>query len=305
MSKKNTILGFLLLMAIAIQGGSGCVQASNVQSSTLLDTIGYVPEYTGQLSEEVNGSVPFFDEEEKQVSDLLSFGALDSLGRCTGSMGCAGPETLADGNRGEIGFIQPSGWVQNKYEGIVDSTPPFLYNRSHLVMWALFGDETNVAENLITGTRLFNASDDGMLGTEVKVIRYIENTGNHVLYRVTPLFCDDELLARGVLIEASSIEDQGSGLSLCTFVHNVQPGITIDYLTGDNALAQVNDATEINAAETGDTSSQYVLNTNTKRFHYPTCKSVEDIKEKNKDYFQGSREALIAQGYRSCGNCNP
>lgn len=133
--------------------------------------------------------------------------------------------------RGDIGSIRPSGWYQAKYEGIVDSTPPFLYNRCHLIAYCLTGQNAN-EKNLITGTRYLNVN--GMLPFEEQVARYLDQNDHHVLYRVTPIFEGDNLLASGVLMEAYSVEDEGSGISFCVYCYNVQPGISIDYRTGEN-----------------------------------------------------------------------
>ena len=142
-------------------------------------------------------------------------------------------EMMPKEERSEIGSIKPSGWKQNKYPGIVDSDPPYLYNRSHLIAYALTGQNANEL-NLITGTRHFNAV--AMLPYELKVMRYLDHSDNHVLYRVTPYFKAKELVARGVEMEAYSVEDNGDGVCYHVFVYNVQPGIEIDYMTGENKL---------------------------------------------------------------------
>jgi DNA-entry nuclease len=138
---------------------------------------------------------------------------------------------------------------------------------------------------------------DGMLPFENMVADYVKETGYHVLYRVTPIFSGDELVARGVQIEAMSVEDKGEGISFNVFCYNVQPGITIDYATGSSELAESDDS-DASAAE-------YVLNTNTKKFHFPGCTSVSDISQENRQDYTGSRDMLIAQGYSPCGRCNP
>ena len=182
-------------------------------------------------------------------------------------------------------------------------------------------------QNLITGTRYLNVQ--GMLPFETKVCDYVKNTGNHALYRVTPIFDGDNLLADGVLMEAYSVEDAGEGICFCVFAYNVQPGIGIDYATGDNwaegsetyqsTAAPVAVETPAPQPETDTTvqitpessvsqesrETTYVLNTNTKKFHYPTCSSVDDMKEKNKQIYTGSREEVINMGYIPCKRCNP
>ena len=135
------------------------------------------------------------------------------------------------GERDDIGHIKSTGWVQNKYEGIVDSQPPYLYNRCHLIAYALTGQNAN-ERNLITGTRYMNATTQRYW--EKKVMRYLDDSDGHVLYRVTPYFKGNELLARGVEMEAYSVEDRGKSLCFHVFVYNIQPGIVLDYATGEN-----------------------------------------------------------------------
>ena len=135
--------------------------------------------------------------------------------------------------RGSIGEIKPTGWMQKKYPGIVDSEPPYLYNRCHLIAYALTGQNAN-EKNLITGTRYFNV--EGMLPFEESVMRYLDNSNNHVLYRISPYFKDKELLARGVEMEAYSVEDNGEGICFHVFVYNVQPGIVLDYGSGESEV---------------------------------------------------------------------
>ena len=215
--------------------------------------------------------------------------------------------------RGEIGAVKPTGWHLVKYDNVDGK---YLYNRCHLIAYMLAAENAN-PQNLITGTRYLNVQ--GMLPFETKVCDYIKNTGNHVLYRVTPIFDGDNLLADGVLMEAYSVEDVGEGIQFCVFAYNVQPGIGIDYATGDN-WAESNAASQEAAApiviETPtqqpqtDTTVQitpepsvpqesqettYVLNTNTMKFHYPSCSSVDQMKEKNKYYFGKNGQAVTGK----------
>jgi DNA-entry nuclease len=217
------------------------------------------------------------------------------------------------GERGETGQIKPTGWHTVKYD-IVDGK--FLYNRCHLIGWQLTGETSN-ERNLITGTRYLNIQ--GMLPFENMVADYIKETENHVLYRVTPCFEKNNLLAHGVQIEAYSVEDDGAGVCFNVFCYNVQPGVTIDYSSGNSKL--INDtsesatpkATEIVSKATTQKSTSnssvekadYVANTNTGKFHYPSCSSVDDMKEENKMLFNGTRDELISEGYVPCKRCNP
>ena len=136
---------------------------------------------------------------------------------------------MPTGKRGKIGSVEPSGWRQAKYEGLIDSDPPFLYNRCHLIAYCLTAENAN-EENLITGTHYMNV--EGMLPFEEQVAKYLDRNDNHVLYRVTPVFEGDNLVAGGVLMEAYSVEDDGEGISFCVYCYNVQPGVIIDYVTG-------------------------------------------------------------------------
>lgn len=187
-----------------------------------------VPAYEGKPYVLVNNGEPYFDEYSTDTFYQLS--QLDNLGRCGTAYACVGPESLAKGERGAIGHIKPSGWHTVKYNDIVEGN--YLYNRCHLLMWALTGlnDEE---KNLITGTRYMNT--EGMLPFEEKILEYIENTGNHVMYRVTPIFTGSNLLASGVQMEAASVEDEAIRINV--YCYNVQPGIKIDYRTGDSRIS--------------------------------------------------------------------
>ena len=281
---------------------------------------------------DIDDNTPSFTVDDATTDAFQSYSQLDWLGRCGTAYACLGPETLPTDVRGDISEIRPSGWVQNFYDFIEGES---LYNRSHLIAHCLSGQDAN-EQNLITGTRHFNA--DVMEPIEAMVLDYIERTGNHVLYRVTPVFEDDELVARGVQIEALSMEDGGQGVSLNVFLRNIQPGVAIDYATGNNwadeaatadswstsaatsnlsasASAGTAPLAPISAAATtsqaDDTSTDtpatvtYVVNKNTGKFHYPSCSSVPKIKAKNRMDSNQTRDELIAQGYVPCKNCNP
>lgn len=282
-----------------------------------------IPAYSGTPYTEVNGNQPYFTEEELTTQSFETYSELDSLGRCGMAYANVGQDLMPTEPRGEIGAVKPSGWHLVKYDNVDGK---YLYNRCHLIAYMLAAENAN-PQNLITGTRYLNVQ--GMLPFETKVCDYVKNTGNHVLYRVTPIFDGDNLLADGVLMEAYSVEDAGEGICFCVFAYNVQPGIGIDYATGDNwaessgtyqsTEASVAEETPVPQPET-DTAVQitpelsapqetqqttYVLNTNTMKFHYPTCSSVDDMKEKNKQIYTGSRDEVINMGYVPCKRCNP
>ena len=195
-------------------------------------------------------------------------------------------------------------------------THKYLYNRCHLIAYELSGENANT-KNLITGTRYMNI--DGMLPFENKVHNYVESTSNHVMYRSTPIFEGDNLVANGVLLEGYSVEDSGTGINFNVYCYNVQPGIEIDYATGDSSAkdTSTNSASdssdeEPNAESIVDSDNSqnnsggtYILNTNTKKFHYPSCSSVSSMSEKNKQEFSGNRDEVISMGYAPCKRCNP
>ena len=317
--------------------------------------------YFGEPCAAVNGNVPYFSEEELTTQSFESYSELDSLGRCGVAYACVGLDLMPTEERGSIGNVRPTGWHTIKYNDIIDGN--YLYNRCHLIGYLLSGENAN-ERNLITGTRYLNVQ--GMLPYENMIADYVTESGNHVLYRVTPVFEGENLLASGVLMEARSVEDGGEAISFCVYAYNVQPGIAIDYATGESAVApdaQVpasappesiapsrepdaesaaavspernpeptgalpqesapapeqsptqdsgNQPAQEPSAEPGVSQEEqpqgtaYILNTNTHKFHYPTCRSVKQMKETNKQDYTGNRDDIISMGYEPCKNCNP
>lgn len=191
-----------------------------------------VPEYAGKAYVEINNNVPYFKDAELVATSFESYAQLDAKGRCGICVAGVGTDIMPTQKRGSIGNIKPSGWKQAKYAGLVDGN--YLYNRCHLIGYQLTGENDN-KRNLITGTRYLNTQ--GMLPFENMVADYVKETGNHVLYRVTPVFEGDNLLAKGVLMEAKSVEDDGAGILYCVFCYNVQPGVSINYADGSSSLA--------------------------------------------------------------------
>ncbi len=275
-----------------------------------------VPEYSGLPYTELNANIPVFSDEEKIKTDVFEYySAQDHLGRCGVAYANVCKDIMPTEERGEIGRVKPTGWVQNKYPGIVDSEPPYLYNRCHLIAYGLAGENDNEL-NLIAGTRYMNV--EGMNPFELQVLDYVRSTGNHVLYRVTPIFEGDNLLASGVEMEAWSVEDKGKGICFHVYCYNVQPGIVIDYATGENRLSDEAQATseEKSTTEvvTGATTEQsttepdsdeykYVLNTSRMKIHLPDCSSVKQMAEHNKQWTNDSIEDLKSRGYSPCKNC--
>ena len=254
-----------------------------------------IPAYSGSPWTEVDGNQPDFDTSQLDGSSFETYSPLDALGRCGAAYACVGRDLMPTEERGAIGQVKPSGWQLTKYD-CVDGK--YLYNRCHLIGYQLTGENAN-EQNLITGTRYLNV--EGMLPFENQVASYVRETGNHVLYRVTPDFQGTELVARGVWMEALSLEDGGEGVCFSVYAYNVQPGVTIDYATGESHLTEA----EAAAGEADSGAFTYVLNTRTMKFHDLGCSGVADIKAENRQTYTGSREDLIAQGYSPCGQCQP
>ncbi len=279
-----------------------------------------IAEYTDKPYVAVNGNVPYFTESELTDQSYEYYSDLDALGRCGTACASIGQDLMPTEPRGSIGMVKPTGWHTVRYDDLVDGK--YLYNRCHLIGYQLTGENANT-KNLITGTRYLNI--EGMLPFENMVADYVKETGNHVVYRVTPIFEGDNLLANGVLMEGYSVEDNGAGICYCVYAYNVQPGVEIDYATGDSQRAdssntaqapstvapvpaqEPDDSAPSNNPSSGNDTAQadYILNSNTKKFHYPTCSSVKDMKDKNKQKFHGTRDEVIANGYSPCGRCKP
>lgn len=250
-----------------------------------------IPVYSGNPYVVIGDNTPDFPQEDQVPVSFEEYSPLDRLGRCGTAYACVSLDTMPTEDRGDIGQVKPTGWHTVKYD-CVDGK--YLYNRCHLIGYQLTGENAN-KENLITGTRSLNV--DGMLPFENLVADYVEETEYHVLYRVTPIFDGDNLVASGVRMEAWSVEDQGDEVCFDVYVYNCQSGVTIDYATGDSWLD-------------GDSSTQpeqttYLLNTRSKKFHLPDCSGAASMSEDNRQTYTGSRDDLIAQGYSPCGQCNP
>ena len=284
-----------------------------------------VPAFEGNPYVYVNDGEPVFTDEQRAAeTGYERYGELDELGRCTAAFAVVGPETQPTEKRGSIGEVRPSGWQMAKYDFVEGK---YLFNRCHLLGYQLTGENAN-EQNLITGTRYLNVQ--GMLPFENVVADYVDATGNHVLMAVMPVFEGSELVARGVHMMAESVEDGGEGVAFNVFCYNVQPGVVIDYGTGESMLEE--DATPLpdvsgvesapgaasegagagEASEKGATGSaegkgttEYVLNTNSKKFHLPSCSSVGQMSPKNREDVEDTRENLIANGYDPCKRCNP
>ena len=263
--------------------------------------------FEGYFVIELNDGYPDFTVKDLTTQPYDVYSELDDLGRAGTAMACIGRESFPKEQRSSIEEIIPSGW-NNAYYDFVDDG--YIYNRCHLIGNQLTGNDT--PNNIITGTHYLNI--EGMLPYENWVTMYVSNTGNHVLYRVTPLYEGDNLVASAVQMEGYSVEDFGAGICFNVLIYNIQPGIAIDYSNGDNwqddsvivAITETFEDTETESIEAlGEQEVTYILNTSSHKFHYPYCDSVIDMKEKNKAEFYGTRDEAIAQGYEPCGRCNP
>ena len=239
---------------------------------------------------------PFFEETEITTSSYEYYSPLDELGRCGYTMACIGRDLMPTDDRESISSVKPTGWVQAQYDWVDGGN---LYNRCHLIGFQLTGENAN-EQNLITGTRYCNV--EGMLPFENQVADYVRQTGNHVLYRVTPIFAENELVARGVQMEAWSVEDDGEGVCFHVYVYNNQPGVVIDYATG-YSYPEGETPTTAQTHTTGE--STYILNTISKKFHTDDCSQGVSIKDSNKDTYSGDRDDLIEMGYTPAKCCNP
>ena len=356
-----------LPLAACESGSFSGAQTSNPAAVQIAD----IPEYSGALCIDVNNSEPGFTDDFKRGA-FMEFSDLDFEGRCGAAFARIGTDTLSNAPRGDISQVHPSGWEQHRYDFIDQE---MLYNRSHLIAHQLCGEDAN-EKNLITGTRTMNSI--GMTYYENIVANYVKQTGNHVLYRATPIFAANDLVARGVQMEAESIEDGGRAVRFNVFVYNVEPGVEIDYVTGkswessdvpnmtaggeatttgagappnatgkeassastkgsdenarsentnnttpksnaessqsnqaNNATGSSNAKNPSNGAGSEESSAasselkEYVLNTKSMKFHRPTCSSVNDIADNNKQEATATRDELISEGYSPCKQCSP
>lgn len=261
-----------------------------------------IPAFSGEPYVAINDNIPDFTDADLTSSSFEKYSSLDSLGRCGIAYACIGTDLMPTEDRGSIGQVKPSGWHTVKYD-CVDGK--YLYNRCHLISYQLTAENAN-ENNLITGTRYLNV--EGMLPFENIVADYIKETGNHVLYRVTPIFEGNNLVASGVQMEAKSVEDNGEGILYNVYCYNSQPGVGINYATGDSWLDGETTESQDSISQSGSSENSkvtYILNTNSYKFHISSCSSINQMSESNKQEFTGSRDEVVAMGYDPCGRCNP
>ena len=289
--KKVCITAVLVALCVC---ASACVPTlPTAPSQSSVSNVDMIPEFAGDAYVILNNNVPNFTEIELIDESYESYSPLDALGRCGVAMACIGVDIMPTEERGSIGQVKPSGWHTVKYDHVDGK---YLYNRCHLIGYQLTGENAN-EENLITGTRYLNV--EGMLPFENMVADYVKETENHVIYRITPVFEGNNLVADGVIMEAQSVEDNGEGIQFHVYAYNNQPGVEIDYSTGESRLL------ELSGDESEVTEVTYILNTNSQKIHRPDCSQVPSIKQENKQTTALTKDALTAQGYTPCGFCNP
>lgn len=292
------LLSGVLVLSLLLSGCELGLPQENQQASAVSVSLEEVPAYSGSPYVELDGNQPGFSLEERTTDSFETYSTLDALGRCGPAYACIGQDLMPTEDRESISSVRPTGWVQAEYDFVEGGS---LYNRCHLIGFQLTGENAN-EENLITGTRYMNV--EGMLPFENMVADYIKETGNHVLYRAIPFFEGENLVASGVVMEAFSVEDEGEGVCFHVYVYNVQPGVEIDYATGES-WETGDSASSALESQAEEQETDYVLNTSSKKFHRPDCPSVDSMSEKNRQEYHGTREELIAQGYEPCGSCNP
>ena len=344
----SLMLVFSLLTLSACQllpsssgSGSGASAAPGSASATatgmdapLLGQIPAIPAYSGSYYVTLNDNKPFFTQAElSQPYGTEMYGALDKLGRCTGTFAIVGQDTMPSETRGNIGSVKPTGWWHVEYS-FVDGLS--LYNRCHLIAWSLTNEEAN-DRNLVTGTRTMNTAQ---VPFEQNAMFYVRDTGGHVAYRSTPVFSGDNLVCDGILMEAYSLEDQGKSVQFCAFFYDIEPGVDINYATGESKLAEKGSITYDAKRQEGATVTQpektsssysgesfsekpifdqtvplvyvdtpeqavYVLNIKTMKFHDADCPNALAAAEKNRLYTTSDRDLVMAAGFEPSGCCNP
>ena len=256
-----------------------------------------IPEYSGSNYAVLNNDIPLFTDNELNAAldSFEDYGKLDEYGRCTQAVASLSKDTMPEKQeeRGDISDIHPAGWRRNQG-----------WERMHLIAWNLSAENAN-ERNLVTGTHYCNY--DGMRPLEIKVADYILDTGNHVLYRVTPVYKGKDLIPSGILMEARSVEDDGRGIMFNVYVFNVTPGKNIDYVSGvvtDSQTGEPEGSSEIVEERTVE-PREYVINKKSMAFHYPSCEGAKEASKYNKETVTATRQELIDKGYHPCSRCEP
>lgn len=281
----------LLLLAVLL---TGCAEVVVIPEAPAV-SLEALPAWSGDAYVTIDRNVPGFTDEDLTTECFESYSPLDELGRCGTAYACVGREIMPTEDRGSISSVTPSGWINKQYD-FIDGK--YLYNRCHLIGFQLTGENANKG-NLITGTRYLNI--EGMLPFENMVADHVKEEDHHVLYRITPIYQEDALVCSGVQMEGFCVECGDAKYDEDKFMfhvycYNVQPGVLIDYATGDSAASEIGQ---------GGEEKTWVLNTSSKKFHDPDCSNADNISEKNRDTVKCTRDELIYQGYEPCGICKP
>lgn len=289
----------LLLTACSVEittlpQDSEAATSSAENDKDIIASVEDVPKYSGDPYVVINNNEPSFPDKDMTKKSFETYSKLDDLGRCGVAYANVGVDLMPTQKRGDIYMVRPTGWHSVQYDFVEGKN---LYNRCHLIGYQLTAENAN-ERNLITGTRYLNTK--GMLPFENLVADYVKETRNHVLYRVTPIFKGNNLVASGVQMEAKSVEDNGEGVLFNVYAYNVQPGVTIQYSTGDSKLAK-----KSSSSNSSNKKTTYVLNTKSHKFHVPSCSSITEAKQDNLKNYTGTRKKLIEQGYEPCNRCKP
>ena len=281
----------LLLLAVLL---TGCVEVVVIPEAPAV-SLEALPAWSGDAYVTIDRNVPGFTAEDLTTECFEIYSPLDELGRCGTAYACVGREIMPTEDRGSISSVTPSGWINKQYD-FIDGK--YLYNRCHLIGFQLTGENANKG-NLITGTRYLNI--EGMLPFENMVADHVKEENHHVLYRITPIYQEDALVCSGVQMEGFCVECGDAKYDEDKFMfhvycYNIQPGVLIDYATGDSAASEIG---------LGGEEKTWVLNTSSKKFHDPDCSNADNISEKNRDTVKCTRDELIYQGYEPCGICKP
>lgn len=306
-----------LLLTICVLLGSCSLLSPENNAPIALDE---VPEYSGKAYISINAGKPFFEESEISLEPREEYSALDGLGRCGAAVALIGLETMPSEDRESISSVTPSGWEyngisnNNKYDFVENK---YIYNRCHLIGHQLAGEDAN-EKNLVTGTRYLNIQ--GMLPFENQIAAYVKDTENHVLYRVTPIYDGAALVPSGILMEGYSVEDEGEGVYFCAYAYNVQPGVKINYFTGENCLSSeelpereeptLPDTPEGDNPESDTPSADtvtYVMSKSSDKYHLEDCSYAKKISEENRIVFTGEADEFKSEypDHTPCGVCKP
>ena len=304
--RLTLLIALLLIITTAFTSCELFSTKDNTEGSSPV-SLDAIPVYSGSPYVAVNGNEPFFTAEEITTEAFESYSPLDSLGRCGVAFASLARELMPTEERGDINSVTPSGWEYGGRSNNKRYSGEWLYNRCHLIGHQLAGENAN-EKNLITGTRYLNI--EGMLPFENQIADYIKETGNHVMYRVTPIYEGDNLVASGVLMEGYSVEDEGEGIFFCIYAYNVQPGVEINYKNGQSR--ESGDTETDISGDSADTPTDpnaptYILNKSSKKYHLPGTSCAGSVSEANRLEYYESVEAFpeLYPDYTPCGTCKP